>query len=117
MLSPSMASPASQPLWSVPPPTAITPSSPPFAARSSTPARPIGDVVSLQADCGLPYKEAKEQLVDAFEAAYFRRLLALSHGNVSSVARAAGIDRKHLYTLMKKHGLEAKDGARRGGEE
>jgi DNA-binding NtrC family response regulator len=87
------------------------------AASPPTTAQGKGDAVSLQADCTLPWKEAKEQLVDAFEAVYFRRLLVHSQGNVSSVARAAGIDRKHLYTLMKKHGLEAKDSQRRGDEE
>jgi DNA-binding NtrC family response regulator len=103
----------------LPPPTPPLHSSPSSSstATSSAAAQDERDAVSLRADCTLPWKEAKEQLVDAFEAAYFRRLLARSQGNVSSVARAAGIDRKHLYTLMKKHGLEAKDSQRRGGEE
>ena len=64
------------------------------------------DLVELSADCRLPFKEAKEQLLDAFEAAYMKRLLQVSDNNVSAIARAAGIDRKHLYTLLKKHQLE-----------
>lgn len=64
--------------------------------------------VSLPADCTLPFKEAKEQLLERFEAAYFKRLLAHSDGNASAMARAAGIDRKHLYTLAKKHHLDLK---------
>ncbi len=70
--------------------------------------------VSLSADCSLPFKDAKEQLLDGFEAAYFRRLFAESAGNVSAIARAAGIDRKHLYTLMKKHNLDVRDSGRKG---
>jgi DNA-binding NtrC family response regulator len=64
--------------------------------------------VTLSADCALPFKEAKERLLEDFEAAYFRRLLANSDGNASALARQAGIDRKHLYTLAKKHNLDWK---------
>ncbi len=72
--------------------------------------------VSLLANCEIPFKEAKEQLLDAFEAAYFQRLIRSSDGNVSGIARAAGIDRKHLYTLIKKHNLELPGGGRKGAE-
>jgi DNA-binding NtrC family response regulator len=66
------------------------------------------DAVPLQADCTLPFKDAKEALLERFEAEYFRRLIARSGGNASAIARAAGIDRKHVYTLAKKHGLDLK---------
>lgn len=83
------------------------PSSSSANASSANPAK-----VSLVADCEMPFKEAKEQLLDAFEAAYIKRLVERmstgSGGNVSAIARAAGIDRKHLYTLMKKHNLEVR---------
>ena len=32
----------------------------------------------------------------------------------AEIARAAGIDRKHLYTLMKKHNLDVRDSGRKG---
>jgi DNA-binding NtrC family response regulator len=64
--------------------------------------------VLLEADCTLPFKEAKELLLERFEAEYFRRLLAGQGGNASAIARQAGIDRKHLYTLAKKHNLDLK---------
>jgi len=99
----------------LPPPTPTAPLPGLIPAATPTGAE---RVIPLEADCALPFKEAKEKLLDEFEAAYFRRLFAQSNGNVSAIARAAGIDRKHLYTLMKKHGLESRDGARRGpGEE
>jgi DNA-binding NtrC family response regulator len=53
----------------------------------------------------LPYKEAKEKLLDAFEADYVRELLARAGGNVSRAADEAGIDRNHLARIAKKHGL------------
>ena len=99
----------------LPPPTPTEP----LAGLSPAATRAGSErVIALEADSALPFKEAKERLLDEFEAAYFRRLFAHSNGNVSAIARAAGIDRKHLYTLMKKHGLESRDGARRSpGEE
>ncbi len=69
---------------------------------------PVRARVTLHADCTLPFKEAKEQLLEEFEAAYFRRLLAGTEGNASALARRAGIDRKHLYTLARKHNLDWK---------
>ena len=114
-LSPSLQSGSST--FASPPPT---PTAPVPAARSPIPApvsfpvavdlgsaSPLSSsIVSLFADCGLPFKEAKEHLLDAFEAAYIARLINSNDANVSAIARAAGIDRKHLYTLMKKHNLE-----------
>lgn len=54
---------------------------------------------------GLPYKEAKEKLVDAFEVGYVRDLMAKHDGNISAAAREAGLSRRHLHELLKKHGL------------
>ncbi len=53
----------------------------------------------------LPFKQAKEKLLDAFEARYIERLLGKHHGNVSRAAQEAGVDRNHLARLAKKHGL------------
>jgi two-component system, NtrC family, nitrogen regulation response regulator GlnG len=51
------------------------------------------------------FKEAKEQLVDAFEKDYLERLLRRFKGNVTHASAAAGITRVYLQKLMKKHGL------------
>jgi DNA-binding NtrC family response regulator len=53
----------------------------------------------------LPFKEAKERLLDAFEKGYVAQLLERAGGNVSRAADEAGIDRNHLARLAKKHGL------------
>lgn len=53
----------------------------------------------------LPYKEAKEHILDAFERDYIAGLLSLSDGNVSRAAAQAGIDRNHFAKLAKKHGI------------
>ena len=53
----------------------------------------------------LPFKEAKEQLVDAFERRYVASLLERHDGNVSRAAQEAGLDRNYLARLARKHGL------------
>lgn len=56
-------------------------------------------------DVSIPFKVAKEALVDGFERAYLRELLEKSGGNMSKAARTAGIDRMYLHRLAQKHGL------------
>lgn len=71
-------------------------------ARSAEPAAPAIDQGEL---ARLPFKEAKEKLLDAFERRYVEDLLGRAGGNVSRAADEAGIDRNHLARLAKKHGL------------
>ncbi len=53
----------------------------------------------------LPFKDAKDRIIEAFERQYLRDLLARFDGNVSRAARAADMDRKSITRLMKKHGI------------
>jgi DNA-binding NtrC family response regulator len=53
----------------------------------------------------LPFAEAKQLLVEAFEQRYLRDVLERAGGNISAAARASGLDRKHLKTLLRRHGL------------
>jgi DNA-binding NtrC family response regulator len=50
----------------------------------------------------LPYAEAKEQVVSAFDKAYVARVMRRAEGNVSEAARLAGMDRSNFRRLMKK---------------
>ncbi|MBN1296097.1 hypothetical protein JXA80_04905 [bacterium] len=50
----------------------------------------------------VPYREAKAK----FEKAYLSDLLGWANGNVKRAAEQAGRDRKGLYILMAKHGIE-----------
>ena len=54
----------------------------------------------------LPFKDAKAMLVETFEVEYCRRALDRHAGNVSAAAREAGIHRKYLEELVKKHALK-----------
>jgi len=58
----------------------------------------------------MPFKEAKAQLVEAFERDYLSALLARHHGNISRAASEAGIDRNYIHRLVKKYGLEVDRG-------
>ncbi len=76
-----------------------TPSQPPPPPTASQ-AAAVGEDLS-----GIPFKEAKEKLVDAFEREYVARLLDRHDGNVSRASAEAGLDRNYLARLAKKHGL------------
>ena len=54
----------------------------------------------------IPFKLAKRKWVDAFEKKYFADILKESNGNISRAAQKAGIDRKTIYRIFKKHGME-----------
>jgi DNA-binding NtrC family response regulator len=54
---------------------------------------------------GLPFKEAKQRVIDTFEAAYLRALLDRHGGNVTRSAQAAGLTRYHLRELAKRYGI------------
>jgi DNA-binding NtrC family response regulator len=51
------------------------------------------------------YRETREIWETEFERRYVGWLLSRHSGNVSSAAREADMDRKHLHKLAKKHGL------------
>lgn len=72
--------------------------------RTSQPPSPR-DVAVTDDLVQLPFKEAKERLLDVFEKHYVEHLLARHGGNVSRAAAEAGVDRNHLARLAKKHGV------------
>jgi len=56
-------------------------------------------------DLKLPFEEAKNRLIEAFEKKYLQNLMEMSGGNVSLAARTAGVNRKTVHRLLKKHGF------------
>ncbi len=63
----------------------------------------------MDIDTDLPFKDAKQQIVEKFEKEYLLELIRSHNGNLSKAAREAKIDRKHLRNLLKKYGIDAKD--------
>ncbi len=55
----------------------------------------------------LPFRDAKEQIVDAFARDYLATLLEQHKGNLSAVARTAKLNRNYVHRLVVKYGLKA----------
>ena len=53
--------------------------------------------------------EAKEKLVEGFTREYLVTLLEKCNGNISQMARTAGIARNYVHRLVTKYGLKAHD--------
>ncbi|WP_407659861.1 sigma 54-interacting transcriptional regulator [Hyalangium gracile] len=68
---------------------------------------PTGTPVPLPPgpELDLPFKEAKERLIEGFERDYLKNLLERCEGNISRAARESGIARIYVRKLLKKHGL------------
>ena len=56
----------------------------------------------------LPFKEAKDKLIEEFQAMYIARALARNSGNVSQAAKELGVKRQYLHRLMKDADLESR---------
>lgn len=50
----------------------------------------------------LPYKEAKREWLDIFEAQYVQGILRDANGNVSAAARKAGMDRRSIQRILRR---------------
>ncbi|QQR48382.1 sigma 54-interacting transcriptional regulator [Myxococcus xanthus] len=73
---------------------------PPMDAPSGSIRSPQGTL-----DAELPFKEAKERLIEVFERDYLQGLIARCDRNISRAAREAGIARVYLRKLLTKHGM------------
>ena len=75
-----------------------------------TPAEVLpGGTAEQFVEDGLPFKEAKQRVLDSFEAAYLKALLDRNGGNVTRSAQAAGLTRYHLRELAKRYGIRGGD--------
>ncbi|MBL8937604.1 MAG: sigma-54-dependent Fis family transcriptional regulator, partial [Archangium sp.] len=76
-------------------------------APASAPAAPA--LVPPPPALEVPFKEAKERIVERFTREYLTALEHKHGGNVTQMAKASGLARTYLHDLLAKHGL-------RGGE-
>jgi transcriptional regulator with GAF, ATPase, and Fis domain len=80
----------------------------PSSQKTPSPALPGGTAEQF-VDEGLPFKEAKQRVVDTFEAAYLKALLDKHGHNITRSAQAAGLTRYHLRELAKRFGIHGTD--------
>jgi DNA-binding NtrC family response regulator len=55
----------------------------------------------------LPYTQAKQSALHAFEKRYLGALMRKTEGNLSEAARQAGMDRSNFRRLLKANGIDA----------
>jgi len=67
-----------------------------------------GEGSQASVDTALPYDEARQRILDAWERRYLESLLRAHQGNVERAARAAGIGRAYMYRLVGRHRLLAR---------
>jgi DNA-binding NtrC family response regulator len=67
---------------------------------------PAGKLGTARVDVARPFREVKQEVIDAFEIDYLTELLRTHRGNLAQAARAAGMDRKNLWALVERHGLD-----------
>jgi two-component system nitrogen regulation response regulator NtrX len=66
-----------------------------------------GSIISMS-EFNLPLRQAREQ----FEKAYLEYQLQLADGNVGKAAKAAGLERTHLYRKLRALGIDARGSVR-----
>jgi DNA-binding NtrC family response regulator len=60
-------------------------------------------------DLSQKFRELKKSVVETFEREYTEEVLRVHQGNIAAAARQAGIDRKNLWSLVKKYGIDVDD--------
>jgi len=55
----------------------------------------------------LPFKEAKEAVIQGFHRQYIQAILQENQGNISRAAQQAGLQRQYLHRVMKDEGISA----------
>jgi transcriptional regulator with GAF, ATPase, and Fis domain len=75
------------------------------AARAQSAPESVDLGIDPAAMHDLPFKDAKDQIIEAFERQYLVDLIERHGGNISRAARAADMDRKSISRLLKKHDI------------
>jgi DNA-binding NtrC family response regulator len=69
-------------------------------------ALPETKPAAARPDLSRPFRALKQEAIDGFERAYLTELLRVHHGNLARAAKTAGMDRKNLWQLVVRHGLD-----------
>lgn len=83
----------------------LSPGASSFGALKLSIETSVGSSEGVGVRTDLPFKDAKDAVLEVFERTYLRDLMARHRDNLSAAAREAGVDRKHWRSLLRKHGL------------
>jgi len=86
-------------------PAPVPRSEPSVTVTPSQTATSTDAQMTVPVDVTIPFKMAKQNVISEFERRYISRLLAQHDGNISVVARAAGIDRMSIHKMLHRLGL------------
>ena len=73
------------------------------------PPPPAAEPASTEDIFSMPFKEAKDRLLEDFQTQYISRVLARHAGNVSQAAKESGLKRQYLHRLMRETNLESRN--------
>lgn len=76
-------------------------------AGEAAPAMPLLSLCGIS-DAHVPFQEAKRQVLGQFEQEYLNVALQAAGGNVAAAARAVCKHRRAFWSLMRKHGMDAR---------
>ncbi len=52
------------------------------------------------------FKDSRDAIIAEFRKKYFEELIKETHGNITEVARISGMNRSHLYKILKEDGID-----------
>ena len=55
----------------------------------------------------MPYKDAKEKILNEFNHNYINAALSLTNGNITQAAKMCGLERQALQQIMKRFSIKA----------
>ncbi len=74
---------------------------------------------SVEIDLNTDFRDLKRDVIENFERDYTIKLLEANKGNLAAASRQAGIDRKNLWAMARRYGIEVRHirARTRGGSE
>jgi DNA-binding NtrC family response regulator len=64
----------------------------------------------------MPFKEAKDRLIEKFQTEYISRILARNEGNISQAAKESGLKRQYLHRLIREISIDSRSFRKPMGE-
>jgi DNA-binding NtrC family response regulator len=76
-----------------------------WVTETDIPLAPMTAAERPRIDVSRSFRDAKKDVVENFERLYILEVIEKNQGNLAAAARQAGMDRKNLWALARKYGL------------